>query len=327
MNTKFIASSIHSYYSKNKIRNEFEQLWHFDDQTIKDTSHQVGINCMHKNKYCNRLPYDYNRVQIDWQKYQNTKKPKNTQKIDGHESESNSYYNASFINFSDNQNENYIAAQGPLSENPYYQTENTSNSFLAMILDQKIDLIISVTNHCDKYYPDTENHNRFFNFIDKKIEVEIYDIKPIDKSKRISINDQVKIEFDILVDDQYQRRVTLLHYKTWPDYGVPEEIFPVKVFLNAINETRRKLGSDRFSEKDSIKTLVHCTAGIGRTGTIICLDHILSQIRGNLDKEIDVFETVKRMRRQRMTMLEAREQYEFVYRFLMDFVRENSVGK
>lgn len=98
-------------------------------------------------------------------------------------------------------------------------------------------------------------------------------------------------------------------FKAWPDHGVPNDPGCVLNFLHDVNAKQDSLekGSDG-------PIIVHCSAGIGRTGTFIVIDMIIDQIKWfGLDCEIDIQRTIQMVRSQRSGMVQTEAQYKFVY--------------
>ena len=96
---------------------------------------------------------------------------------------------------------------------------------------------------------------------------------------------------NILVVKHYQ-------YITWPDYGVPESISPFTTL-------KRRVLSSWSRDKGPI--LVHCSAGVGRTGTFIAIDIALEQAKR--EKTVDIAGVVTRVRQQRMKMVQTEVSY------------------
>ncbi|XP_061170426.1 receptor-type tyrosine-protein phosphatase mu-like [Saccostrea echinata] len=202
----------------------------------------------------------------------------------------NDYINANYIKDFKGERR-YIAAQGP--------RENTVTDFLKMIWQENIQCIVMLTNlvedgkkKCAKYWPD------------------------IDMSKNIgqctlSLLEETVYAFYTFRMFSLQRRnlhdlriITHFHYTAWPDHDTPEEIALVQ-FHRAVTK----------KWKSESPLLVHCSAGVGRTGTFIGLDTLLKQ--GRETGRINIFEFVKQMREDRMTMVQTVEQYVFLHKALL----------
>ncbi|XP_061170427.1 receptor-type tyrosine-protein phosphatase kappa-like [Saccostrea echinata] len=200
------------------------------------------------------------------------------------------YINANYIKDYKSERQ-YIAAQGP--------RKNTLADFLKMIWQENIEYIIMLTNlvengknKCAKYWLDKE------------------------KPKNIglcslSLLEETEYAFHTVRMFSFQRKdsndiriITQFHYTAWPDHGTPEEIGLVQ-FHRVVNK-RNEPGSP---------LLVHCSAGVGRTGTFIGLDSLLRQ--GRERGRINVFEFVKQMREDRMSMVQTLEQYVFLHKALL----------
>ena len=100
-----------------------------------------------------------------------------------------------------------------------------------------------------------------------------------------------------------QRTVKHVHYLDWPDFSVPTDS---KSFLQAVEE---------FSDENETM-LVHCSAGLGRSGVFITTDATLRLHRAGL--YVDIPKIVGRIRQQRDGMIQTHEQYQFVYRAVAD---------
>jgi protein tyrosine phosphatase len=111
------------------------------------------------------------------------------------------------------------------------------------------------------------------------------------------------------------RFVTHYHYIAWPDHGVPRELGTLAGFLNETIQEERKEGP----------IIVHCSAGVGRTGTLIALSHLKQTIEAQkslrIDLGISVFSVVRRLREQRNYMVQSKEQYELLYNFVNEWLR------
>ncbi|XP_061165546.1 uncharacterized protein LOC133174437 [Saccostrea echinata] len=196
------------------------------------------------------------------------------------------YINANYIEGAHRQNE-YIAAQGP--------KKNTLVDFWTMIWQENVSSIVMLTNlqegtkiKCSQYWPDVNNKNNYGALSVKMMEEKKYAFYI---SRRMIVSHNEK-----------SRSVIQYHYTAWPDYGIPDPLCLV-VFLDHVNRTG--------TNQNSSPTVVHCSAGIGRTGTYIALD-VLNQI-GKKTEKVNVAEYVKKMRESRMNMVQTYEQYMTIY--------------
>ena len=137
-----------------------------------------------------------------------------------------------------------------------------------------------------------------------------------------------------------ERKVWHFLFTAWPDHEVPQTREDEEALLELIKMTRfridnenkatiesqsqsrsRPRSSTAASEQISKPRIVHCSAGVGRTGTFIALDHLLQELEegkfdGVAEDEDPVFEAVKRLREQRMFMVYKPIQYAFIYQIL-----------
>ncbi|XP_061185094.1 receptor-type tyrosine-protein phosphatase alpha-like [Saccostrea echinata] len=196
------------------------------------------------------------------------------------------YIHANYIQNVNNE-KTYIASQGP--------KKNTIDDFWAMVYQENVSVIVMLTNlvegkkkKCEKYWPE-----RGIDALHGQIRVHFVNEKQyanyIIRSFRIYKSQQ----------SDTSRKVTQFHYTQWPDHGVPD---PISLVLFH-KHVRRAL------EKANIKwpLLVHCSAGIGRSGTFIALDALHQQ--GLNTGVINVAEYVSKMREDRMNMVQNVDQY------------------
>lgn len=205
----------------------------------------------------------------------------------------NCYINASPITLGENR---YIATQGPTEENLIWR----------MVWQCEVSVIVMLTrlvekdeNKCFAYYPQEQSESigsgDFQVFLLGKTEEDGTDIRKLK-----------------IVHMGSQRIVWHLLYKDWPDYGVPTG--PNQTALLALMKL------SRAKNQANGRRLVHCSAGCGRTGTFIALDHLLQRLEeGTLDlmsTEDEVFQTVKLLREQRMKQVYTEGQLNLIYQML-----------
>ena len=117
-----------------------------------------------------------------------------------------------------------------------------------------------------------------------------------------------------------EKRITYYHFKDWPDHSGSDSKKVLKLLKTCL--PIYKLGQDRI--------LVHCSAGVGRTGTFITLLSILHCIDGfgNINDSLGeseeslVSRIVSRLRLQRIFSVQSLEQFIFIYRVLLESLNE-----
>ncbi|XP_056002215.1 receptor-type tyrosine-protein phosphatase mu-like isoform X2 [Ostrea edulis] len=206
------------------------------------------------------------------------------------------YINANFIHGVAGHNE-YIASQGP--------KQNTLSDFWTMIWQENVRQIVMLTNlregnkvKCVKYWADIGGLVTSGVVALRTVEEKHYAFYIIRKF-RVTNKELKKTHM-----------VTQYHYTAWPDHGTPEPLCLVN-FHDHVTRTKAKV--------DVGPTLVHCSAGIGRTGTYIAIDAL--HRAGKKDKKINIAEYVKKMRENRMNMVQTYEQYRTIFLALNDMVK------
>ncbi|NXY32106.1 PTPRO phosphatase, partial [Pomatorhinus ruficollis] len=225
-----------------------------------------------KNRYTNILPYDFSRVRL----------------VSMNEEEGSDYINANYIP-GYNSPQEYIATQGPLPE--------TRNDFWKMVLQQKSQIIVMLTQcnekrrvKCDHYWPFTEDPVAYGDITVEMLSEEEH-TDWVYRSFRISYADEVQ-------------DVMHFNYTAWPDHGVPTTNAAESI-LQFVQMVRQK------SAKTKGPMVIHCSAGVGRTGTFIALDRLLQHIRDH--EFVDILGLVSDMRSYRMSMVQTEEQYIFIH--------------
>ncbi|XP_067679822.1 receptor-type tyrosine-protein phosphatase S-like isoform X2 [Haliotis asinina] len=201
------------------------------------------------------------------------------------------YINASYINgFSREQA--YIAAQAP--------NKKTVTDFWRMIYQKNLTRIVILTNltemgkvKCEPYWSDTRDLEAgpFSISVTKVIQRACWVIRELTATVKQTGEHRIFYQF---------------HFTKWPDHGTPDETNLME-FLWRVRKT---------PSPDTSPLLVHCSAGIGRTGTYIALDYLLD--RALSDHKVDVFRFACDMRRQRRNMIQTKEQYACVYTTLYE---------
>ncbi|XP_056002093.1 receptor-type tyrosine-protein phosphatase epsilon-like [Ostrea edulis] len=206
------------------------------------------------------------------------------------------YINANYIEGAE-RNKEYIAAQGP--------KEHTIGDFWTMVWQENVSVIVMVTNlkegnknKCAKYWPDTDKHIGYGTVSVKMVDEKHYAFYTV---RKLTV---------IHRETKKTRLLTQYQYTAWPDHGTPDPLCLV-VFHNHV--TRLK------TNQINSPVVVHCSAGIGRTGTYIALD-ILDRL-GRKRGKVNVAECVKRMRENRMNMVQTYEQYITIFLALTEIFK------
>nr|XP_055069012.1 protein tyrosine phosphatase receptor type Fa isoform X9 [Misgurnus anguillicaudatus] len=229
-----------------------------------------------KNRYANVIAYDHSRVVLN--------------PVDG--VPGSDYINANYIDGYRKQNA-YIATQGPLPE--------TLSDFWRMVWEQRTSTIVMMTRleeksrvKCDQYWPSrgTETYGMIQVTMLDTVELATYSVRTFALYKNGSSE---------------KREVRQFQFMAWPDHGVPEYPTPILAFLRRVKAC---------NPSDAGPMVVHCSAGVGRTGCFIVIEAMLERMKH--EKSVDIYGHVTCMRAQRNYMVQTEDQYIFIHEALLE---------
>ncbi|PIK35842.1 putative tyrosine-protein phosphatase non-receptor type 4-like, partial [Apostichopus japonicus] len=250
---------------------QFEQLYRRKSgMTMNECKEPENIA---KNRYRDISPYDATRVILT-------------------DSDTGDYINANVVNMDIPKAamvNKYIAAQGPLP--------NTMVDFWDMIWEQRSTLIVMLTTNvergrvkCHKYWPNVNQNLQLS---------PAYDIKCI---REEDANSFAFRDFHVRnLKSNEERVVQQMQYIAWPDHGVPDDSSDFLDFVLRVRQRRINM---------EVPTIVHCSAGIGRTGVLVTMETAMCLIETN--DPIYPLDIVRRMRDQRAMLIQTTAQYKFV---------------
>lgn len=263
-----------------RFQHEFELLPdRFPDRTTKASE-------AHENLYKNRYPdikaYDQTRVKLH-----------HFDSITGSD-----YINANFV-VGYKERKKFICAQGPM--------DNTVNDFWRMIWEQHLEMILMLTNleeynksKCAKYWPDKTDGTKNFGDISiqhvQEKRYSDYIVRELKMTRPGGGNKEAE-----------ERSIFQYHYLVWKDFQAPEHPYGILKFIKRMNEAY---------SLDKGPILVHCSAGVGRTGTLVALDSLVQQLEN--EGQVAIFNTICDLRHQRNFLVQSLKQYIFIYKALLE---------
>ncbi|XP_031967347.1 receptor-type tyrosine-protein phosphatase eta isoform X2 [Corvus moneduloides] len=239
-----------------------------------------------KNRYNNVLPYDISRV-----------------KLSNQSSGTGDYINANYMP-GYNSKKAFIAAQGPLP--------NTIDDFWRMIWEKSIYSIVMLTKcmeqartKCEQYWPDKQpkSYGDIIVTMISEVVLPEWTIRDFTVEKSNTPESHMVRQF---------------HFTSWPDHGVPETTDLLINFRHLVHEYNSQNPMDS-------PTLVHCSAGVGRTGTFIAIDRLIQQME--MESTVDVYGVVYDLRMHRPLMVQTEDQYIFLNQCVMDIIRSQRERK
>ncbi|PIK54092.1 hypothetical protein BSL78_09020 [Apostichopus japonicus] len=224
-----------------------------------------------RNRFTESLPYDHSRIILN----------------ENVNSAGSDYINANAIVDSDPKAPAYIATQAPLP--------NTLGDFWQMVWEQGSVVIVNLTHLSESEILKTPYWPNKGSAI-----YHIYELHLV--SEHVWCDDYLVRSFYLKnLETQETRTVTQFHFLSWTKDGVPSS-------PKALLEFRRKVNKSFRGRQCPI--IVHCNDGVGRTGTYILIDLVLTRMTKGA-KEIDIAATLEHIRDHRETLVRTKEQFEF----------------
>ncbi|XP_075057075.1 tyrosine-protein phosphatase non-receptor type 14 [Mixophyes fleayi] len=251
---------------------------------------------LERNRVREVIPYEENRVELVPTKENHT-----------------GYINASHIKVAVGDKEwHYIATQGPLPQ--------TFHDFWQMVWEQGVNVIAMLTAEEEdgrakshRYWPKLGSRHNSATYGKFKVTTNFRTDSGCYATTGLKIKH--------LLSGQ-ERTVWHLQFTDWPDHGCPEEVQGFLSYLEEIQSVRRHANSmlDTSSHWNP-PVLVHCSAGVGRTGVVILTELMMRCLEHNEKVEIPMM--LKHLREQRMFMIQTIAQYQFVYQVLIQFLESS----
>jgi len=264
---------------------QFEQLYRKKPGMTMNAA-RVSDN-VPKNRYRDISPYDQTRVVI--------KKGTNT----------GDYINANFVSMEIPGSgilNRYIAAQGPLP--------NTCADFWQMVWEQQSRLVVMLTTKvergrvkCHQYWPNLYETMDFGH-------MQVTCLKE-DVSQSFAFREYTLVNVE---EGSEERHIQQMQYIAWPDHGVPDESTDFLDFVIKVRQNRMGMVEP---------TIVHCSAGIGRTGVLITMETAMCLIEAN--QPVYPLDIVRQMRDQRAMLIQTASQYKFVCEAILKVFKDKVV--
>jgi len=267
---------------REELFREYERLQEFTAENVSgDTATAVDEKNRQKNRYKDILPYNWRTVKIP------VEKPKPGE-------DHNKYINASWILFK-GYKQKFIASQAPI--------EDTIGDFWHCIAYHQVNIVVMLTAltegtkaKCARYWPETGR--AIFSDTEVSLQSE-------EDSEHYTLR-----SLEVVHGEGSPREVLQIQVKGWGDYSVLESTATLLALINKVKE---------ISGKSSAPVLVHCSAGVGRTGTYIATQRLMETIeQAAIFGRPCVWDAVVEMRSARPKMVQKKEQYVYIYSCLLD---------
>ncbi|KAJ8287788.1 hypothetical protein COCON_G00004470 [Conger conger] len=276
--------------SKAGFWEEFDFLQKQEAKVKKSREEGMRPENKSKNRYKNILPFDETRVVLQ----------SGDPSVIGSD-----YINANYVKNKlrePGDQKVYIATQGCLV--------TTVNDFWEMVWQENTRVIVMTTrevekgrNKCVPYWPELEGSK----------EAGRYMVKCLEEKDCTDYKIRI-LKISSLEQTELSRKIWHYQYLSWPDHGVPQDAGGVLSFMTQVN-------SRQMEFPNAGPMIVHCSAGIGRTGTIVVIDMLVETIDAKgLDCDIDIQKSIQMVREQRSGMVQTEAQYKFIYLAVSQYI-------
>ncbi|XP_038185802.1 receptor-type tyrosine-protein phosphatase eta isoform X2 [Arvicola amphibius] len=239
-----------------------------------------------KNRYNNVLPYDISRVKLSVQTHS-----------------ADDYINANYMP-GYHSKKDFIATQGPLP--------NTLKDFWRMVWEKNVYAIVMLTKcveqgrtKCEEYWPSKQAQD--------------YGDITVAMTSEVVLPEWTVRDFVVKnMQTSESHPLRQFHFTSWPDHGVPDTTDLLINFRYLVRDYTKQIPPES-------PVLVHCSAGVGRTGTFIAIDRLIYQIEN--ENTVDVYGIVYDLRMHRPLMVQTEDQYVFLNQCVLDIIRAQKDSK
>ncbi|CAD5206702.1 unnamed protein product [Bursaphelenchus okinawaensis] len=282
------AGDLIKQFEEHEKKNNWGSLFMAIHEISEKQERELELSCdvplapknIPKNRYCNIVPYDQHLVQL-----------------------SDIYINASKLTVPLT-NKTYVFTQGPL--------ENTSEDFWHMVWEQDCKIVVMLCTFMERNVPKCFPYFPYFDekvqtFGDFKLELDDEEDNKNYIVRRLKITKEGEEDHKIV--QHYQ-------YTTWPDFGVPDNVFDFLEFVEAVRN---------FDETVNSPIVCHCSAGVGRTGTFTVVDVLISAIRAKVDEALpSIDDLVLYLRKYRMSLVQTPAQLRFSWKAIVEYIKSKA---
>lgn len=256
------------------LREEYDEIKNSDVNYPTDAS-LLDTN-KPKNRFGDVMAFDHTRVKLT------------------PDDQGSDYINANYIPGYSRENE-YIATQGPL--------HSTMDDFWQMVWEHRASIIVMLTQtiergqvKCEQYWPATHGEGRQYGDV------------IVTNMSVSSLNEFTITIFSLkhAANDKEELEVMHLHYLKWPDMTADVHVKSMTHFVSFVRQHVRPNRSGPI--------VVHCSAGIGRTGTYISIDYVMQFTQERpINDHLDIFSFIVKIRKARCRMVQTAGQYILIH--------------